>query len=129
MRSKEIFKAARGEILRMTLTGEDGNLTVYRDADGWTSADENFEADSDKIVSAISYLDPMRCTDFLDSAPRAEPAWVLSVETNDGNSSIEIWPKEGDRYPARSSQNGYPVLITTYVAENLLKAFGVAFSE
>ena len=131
MRSREIFRIPRDSIEKMVMRGPKGTVTLYKDEnDEWKSADSGFEADSAKASSALSYLDPTRCAGFLDAPPAGNPEWTIEVSGAGETAELEIWPEADDKkYPARSSQNGYPVLLTKYIAENLLEAFGLVFSE
>lgn len=87
-------------------------------------------AEDEDLKSIINLFDPLRCKDFLYTETAGGPEWTLEITASDSESTLlEIWKKTGDVYPARSSQNGYMVNLTSYTAEKLLGAFGIEFEE
>lgn len=129
MRDKEILSVPRSGALKMTLIEGSRALTVSRDKDGIWTADGGLEINGENASAIVPVLSPLRCTDFLQTLP-AEPAeMVLDIQTADGNIFLEIWPETGDGYPARSSVNGYPILLTAYTTEKILKVFGIEITE
>ena len=129
LREKEILTVDRNGVLKMSLTTDGGKLTVFDDGTGtgtWRG-EGDFEADGEKIKSVIPVLSPLRCKDFLPELPGGSPEWKLDILTESGSVSLEIWPETPEGYPARSSENGYPVMLTKYTAENILGAFGLVF--
>ena len=127
-REKEILRLPRGQISRFVLMGADGTSAAVGLKDGVWTGEEGFEADSAAVDSMIPSLSPLRCTDFIDT-PAGTPAWILTAETAEGDFTLEIWDKTEDGYPARSSSNGYPVMLTQYTTENVLRVFGLSFGE
>lgn len=118
MRSKEILSVPREGVLKLSLSVNDDTITL---------SSSGTEAELAKVNAVIPIIAPLRCIEFLENVPSSAVESVLEIQTIDGSAVLEIWPKTNDGYPARSSQNGYPVLLTAYTIEKILGEFGVVF--
>ncbi|MDC7124526.1 MAG: DUF4340 domain-containing protein, partial [Spirochaetales bacterium] len=131
MRDKKFVSIPRDSIQKMTLRTNGGDTkTVIKSTedDNWSSKD--FEAVSDDIKSAVNVLDPLRCKDFIYDDVSDAAKWTIDILTNDGTTSLKIWPKtEDNSYIAQYSVNGYFVDTASYSIEKLLKAFGLTFDK
>ncbi|MBI9105460.1 MAG: DUF4340 domain-containing protein [Spirochaetales bacterium] len=127
MREKQILSVPRDGILKMSMKTDDRVMTMFKDGSGiWHAEGRDDEVDS-SIKAAIPMLSPLRCTGFLESLPASGFSWTIDIQTTEGNVLLEVWPETAEGYPARSSQNGYPVLLTSYTTEKILETFGVVF--
>jgi len=127
MREKQILSVPRDGLLKMSLSTGGGLTSLFDDGSGVWRSEGDFEPDNDKIKSIIPTLSPLRCTDFLEGEPSSSAEWILEIQSTEGSIVLEIWPETEDGFPARSSTNGYPVLLPAYTVRNILEVFGIVF--
>lgn len=90
----------------------------------WTT-DDGREAQENVVNGIISTLANLRCTEYIEDKNKedfTDPAFTITVE---GSSSVtlQIFDKRDDnKYPAVSSQNDYPFLLTEGVVNRLKKS-------
>ena len=113
-RRKSVFvkgnSSAKGE------PGKKSNATTWLTAEG-------SKADAGKIGDIISTLSNLTCDGFVLSETKkdfTDPSYVVTL--NGGKTySLSLFRKEGDRYPAVSSQSDYPFYLEGWKAEALIK--------
>ncbi len=131
MRDKRFIKLNRESVLRMSLESDkiDTRFLFKNKEDIWGS--KIYETDDAEIKSVVNMLSPLRCKSYLYETPEGEPKWTVKFLTEaEGEIALEIWPEKDDgTYPARCSQNGYFVNMTSYSVEKILKAFGITQDE
>ncbi len=101
--------------------------------EAWVTADGRTgdKADLDTILSELSDL---RCDEFLEEgSPDQDHEPVFSVTVKGTKDfTLRIFPKqdmESGNYPALSSENSYPFLLSTYKAERIIKKYKDLFPE
>jgi len=127
MREKQILSVPRDGLQKMSLSSGGSLTSLFNDGSGVWRSEDGFEPDNEKIKSVIPTLSPLRCTDFLEGEPSSDAEWIIEIQSTEGRIVLEIWPETEDGFPARSSTNGYPVLLPSYTARNILGAFGIVF--
>lgn len=97
--------------------------------EAWKSEDGK-SGDTTKIDALLSAVSDLRCDEFLvDDKPESMTEDPVYSVTLNGNKEykLRIYPKqegENAKYPALSSESAYVFLLSTYTAENIMKAPG-----
>jgi hypothetical protein len=95
------------------------------ETEAWVLPDGN-QADKSQLDSVISALADLRCDEFLEQQNPDDlenPLYTVIV-TGGKDYKLQIFTKqEGDagKYPAISSENPFPFLLSTYRAEQIMK--------
>lgn len=88
----------------------------------WLTASGS-KADGEKIDKIISTLSNLSCNGFVPSKTKEgfkHPAYVVTLKGKESY-SLSLFKKEGDKYPALSSQSAYPFYLESWQAESIIK--------
>lgn len=109
--------------ISVDITGEEGAEQEPQDAGpAWTTADGR-PVKSDEVDSIINTLSGFQCDEFLEDKIKKElnspifTAALSGVKTY----TISIFGKQGNTYPAISSESPYPFLISEWKANKIMK--------
>ena len=143
LRDKSVMKFSAEEITGLALKGEFGTLELKREIipvspekeqeeqetspgeeEAWLSQDGK-KAEKSKIDTLLSKLSGLNCDSFLDEKEKENLKTPVYTITAKGAKDYElrIYEKAEDeeKYPALSSENDFPFLITKWTAESLMK--------
>jgi len=104
-----------------------------REEEAWVLADGR-TGDKTALEGILSTLSDLRCDEFLEGespAESMEPVFSVTV-TGTKDYTLRIFTKqegESGKYPALSSENPYPFLLSTYRAESIIKKEKDLFPE
>ncbi|NOR15404.1 MAG: DUF4340 domain-containing protein [Candidatus Aminicenantes bacterium] len=105
--------------------GAEPESPVQTEEEAWVLPDGN-QANKGNLEAIISSLVDLRCDEFLEGQSKEDlKDPIYSVTAKGGKDySLQIFAKqeqEGGKYPAISSENLYPFLLSTYKAEQIMK--------
>ena len=108
-----------------TKEGTETESPAPTEEEAWVLPDGN-QADKGKLDSIISDLSNLRCDEFLEGQGKEDfKDPIYSVTVKGGKDyTLQIFAKqeeEGGKYPAVTSENPYPFLLSTYQAEQIMK--------
>jgi hypothetical protein len=145
LRDKVVAKVERDFVTGITLQGAEGTLTLQKyeeppipmptsDEDSMAAAapppkpmwatEDGREAQENVVNGIISTLANLRCTEYIEDKSKEDFTDPLFTITVQGTSTVtlQIFDKQDDnKYPAVSSQNDYPFLLTEGVVNRLKK--------
>ncbi len=90
--------------------------TVWRQKDGKGIDEARFK----EILRTLSHL---RCQGYMDekaSEGLDRPLLTVTIK-GERTYTLDIFSKEGNRYPARSSENKYPFYLSSWLAEKIME--------
>ncbi len=104
---------------------EGAESPAQTEEEAWMLPDGN-QANKSNLDSIISSLVDLRCDEFLEDQSKEDlKDPIYSVTARGGKDySLQIFAKqekEGGKYPAISSENPFPFLLSTYKAEQIMK--------
>lgn len=101
-------------------SGPPETKTVWQTADGQT-------VDTSRLNSLLSTLSRLKCEKYLDEGKKDQlknPIWALTLKENNKLYALSIFAKsdeEDQNYPALSSENAYPFLLSGFQVDNMKK--------
>ena len=105
-------------------TGEDSIAAAAAPPQPLWTTDDGREAQENVINGIISTLANLKCTEFIEGKSKedfADPSFTITLQST-SSVTLEIFDKQDDnKYPAVSSQNDYPFLLTEGVVNRLKK--------
>jgi len=147
LRDKKVFKIDKNEISEIKIIQEDSTLELAKKAklsqtatpakedDGkpipppkdvvsWVSNDGKL-AKSDALDGLLNQLSNLSCDEFIEGKSKSDyktPVYSLSLKGNK-EYLLKLFQQaeKGGKYPAISSENPYPFLLSTYTAESIMK--------
>ena len=151
LRDKSVMDFDAEEITGLTVTGEFGTLELKREIvpvltdseqedqdagageeEAWLTQDGR-RADKSEIDALLSKLSGLKCDSFLDEMEKEileDPVYTLTAKgAKDYELKIFEKGEDEDEYPALSSENGYPFLLTKWTAESFMKKPEDIFKE
>ncbi len=142
LRDKKVM-AVQDDISELTLQEGDKKITVVKAAapvsvdvtaakkedsapeetgPKWTTSDGSHVKDSE-IDSMISSLSDYRCDEFIEGKTREDFTSPVYTATFKGvkEYSISFYEKQDEKYPAVSSENDYPFMVSEWKAKKIMK--------
>jgi len=146
LRDKLVMEFVKQEITGMVFKGDFGSLELNKEISQvepdakeqpqedkeispseeeiWITPDGT-KAETSEINSLLSKLSSLKCDSYLEEEEKSklqDPIYTVTARgAKDYKLRIYQNKKEEDEYPALSSENGYPFLLTKYTAESLIK--------
>lgn len=117
-----VGKGSRKSVFVKTTSGAKGKNGKKSTVATWLTA-EGSKADPGKIDDIISTLSSLNCDGFVPSKTKKDfthPSYVVTLK-GEKTYSLSLFRKEGDKYPAVSSQSDYPFYLEGWKAEALMK--------
>ncbi|MEJ2685248.1 MAG: DUF4340 domain-containing protein [Candidatus Sulfobium sp.] len=115
-RNREVFVKAPPKAIGKTGNGKKGATPKWLTAAGT-------KADGGKLDEIITTLSDLSCEGFVPSKTKkdfAHPTYIITLRGVEAY-SLSLFRKEGDKYPALSSQSDYPFYLRNWQVETLLK--------
>jgi len=151
LRDKSVMDFNAEEITGLTVTSEFGTLELKREIvpvspdteqeeqktstgeeEAWLTQDGK-RADKSEIDTLLSKLSGLKCDSFLDEKEKESlenPAYTITAKgTKDYELKIYEKGEDEEEYPALSSENDHPFLLTKWTAESLMKKPEDIFKE
>ncbi len=151
LRDKSVMEFSAGEITGLTVTGEFGTLEFKREIvpvspdseqeeqeagagekEAWLTQDGK-QAEKSEIDSLLSKLSGLYCDSYLNEKEKenlADPIYTITAKgAKDYELKIYEKGEDAEEYPALSSENDYPFLLTKWTAEGLMKKPEDIFNE
>jgi len=144
LRDKSVMKFSQEEITGLILRGEFGSFEFKkelvqkkpdikekeekegkdispREEEIWVTQ-EGKKADKSEMNSLLSKLSSLNCDSYLEEKENLNDPVYTIIAKGATDYKLDIYQKrEEDKYPAYSSENDYPFLLTKYTAESLMK--------
>ncbi len=143
LRDKSVMEFTAVEITGLILTGEFGTLELKREIipvspdteqdeketstgeqEAWLTQDGK-QTEKSEIDSLLSKLSGLNCDSFLDEKEKenlGNPIYTITAKgAKDYELKIYEKGEDEEEYPALSSENDYPFLLTKWTAESLMK--------
>ncbi|HZX11374.1 MAG TPA: DUF4340 domain-containing protein [Acidobacteriota bacterium] len=103
---------------------EEGEVTPPKEEEVWLTQDEK-EAKNSEVNSILSKLSSLNCDSYMDEQEKENlknPVFTI-IARGAKDYKLEIYKnrEEEEEYPALSSENEYPFLLTKWTAESLMK--------
>ncbi len=98
--------------------------------DVWKT-DAGIEVNDDEVSDILETLSNLNCENYINNKTKKDYNFPIYSLTLKGTKeyTILIFKKDGESYPAISSENDFPFLLTSWKAEKMMKKYDVFFKK
>ena len=123
LRDKVILQVNRNNVSLITYSTPEENIRLTKGNDNaWKDQDES-PWDTQKVQELLGQFTSLKAVDFPQAPPPRGKEIAMITLRGDKESTLTLFEKGDDGYPARSSDYPFPVIISEYTGNTILEDF------